>query len=173
MCVELWSFPAFGGLKPITHANSRPPHSLKRFTSDHWVNPFVMTRVHILPKTLSITRYQLSSKQIKTKASRNRSAWLFLFPESVYIESILCFICHIFPSPCIASGAIIKSMIYLWYIIFCFSLLRNDGTRCSRSLNRHWIASATMWQVDCYFAVLKHVPCDLQNSVLFLGGVFR
>lgn len=50
MYVELWSFPAFGGLKPITHANSRPPHSLKRFTSDHWVNRFVMTRVHIFPK---------------------------------------------------------------------------------------------------------------------------
>lgn len=56
------------------------------------------------------------------------------------------------------------SMIYY----FCFSLLRNDG---SRSLNRHWITSATMWRVDCYFAVLKHVPCDLQNSVLFLGSV--
>lgn len=26
-----------------------------------------------------------------------------------------------------------------------------------------------MWQVDCYFAVLKHVPCDLQNFCAFLG----
>lgn len=30
MYVELWSFPAFGGLKQITHPNSCPPHSLKR-----------------------------------------------------------------------------------------------------------------------------------------------
>lgn len=39
----------------------------------------------------------------------------------------------------------------------------------SRSLSWHWIASVTKWQLDCYFAVLKYIPCDLQNVHSFLG----